>query len=666
MKKSKFLLLIGVAGLLGLGVSGTNYQSVSVSELKSLDEESIKTDSRVQKAPISTPKKLVEIDGADVISDATSFSAFFNNTGHNRSAYLTADIDMGGVDLKEIGVHGEYIGVFEGNGFTVSNFKSGVLFNIIGESGEIRNINLRKTIRNSSAAGIAFQSKGLIENVNIEVIIDTVRDHVGGFTRSGGGGKIKDSKVDFTITSNGAGSKTNLNAICYEGSHVLDNVSYYLSGPGADDSTITVPTGVTLRTDPINWSGSEELPPRVEVTSGYTKNIYVEIDPKTTEVTASVYNAEGKTVAWGVSDLVGEEYGSVEVDENEGVATITAIAKGKVSFKFKATIDEVEYLSSVVEITVLNNDHEYVIPANAIEIGTVAQFKQFFDKAASHNNSNGVLINDIDLNGYELGQGMAGEYSGIFEGQGHKISNFKGKGLFNIIKPGSEVRNVKVEIEPTMSAGGIIASINHGLVKNVSIMAFVKVGINSYGGISQIGSGEFVNCHVDWIFSGDGVGSNTIHAIVQDDSGKKITNCSWTQNGSTSAVVSQGNAEVTHNLPREGALGFSLWIMEYEDGDISTAECGEKWGLALIKWKVMIDDAKEQVRTESEFAPAWSRLQAWALANNVSDIDEAAAAASIDGNLSKKNTFSAGLLVGAIGITTMMSYYLLSKKKKHN
>ncbi|MBQ9070214.1 MAG: InlB B-repeat-containing protein [Clostridia bacterium] len=122
----------------------------------------------------------------------------------NENVYLTADIDC----LGETFCYVTYSGVFEGNGFTVSNLtveKSGALrpacsiFKELGEGAEIRNVSFTGVVYNYtslSASASAFKVSALAINAR--------------------GAKITNVSVVGTITTDYTGELPKLNSAVYE------------------------------------------------------------------------------------------------------------------------------------------------------------------------------------------------------------------------------------------------------------------------------------------------------------------------------------------------------------------------------------------------------------------------------------------------------------------
>lgn len=166
----------------------------------------------------------------------------------------------------------------------------------------------------------------------------------------------------------------------------------------------------------------------------------------------------------------------------------------------------------------------YEIPENAFEIRTVEDFKTVFDGGAAYSGRNIVLMNDINLLGHEFGFNacvMAGEFSGIFEGQGYRVFNFtKNGGLFNIIRGATEtssagiVRNLTIENEhSTFSGCGSIANINNGIIENCDVVVSIVKSCNTYGGIALTNNGSISNCSV--YFDLKNSVANSFYSIAQ-------------------------------------------------------------------------------------------------------------------------------------------------------
>ena len=170
------------------------------------------------------------------------------------------------------------------------------------------------------------------------------------------------------------------------------------------------------------------------------------------------------------------------------------------------------------------------------KISTPEQLMEFAALVNGGNNgANAVLTADIDMSGQSwTGIASNQDYTGVFDGQGHTISNLTGtEGLF--AKNSGTVKNVRLKnVSITREGGnlGAVVGVNTGTVFNcVSSGSITGNGSNAYsiGGI--IGhnnggtlSGSASSCTVDGRTAGGLVGSNW-----QDDGNYGIiTACIYT------------------------------------------------------------------------------------------------------------------------------------------
>ena len=157
-----------------------------------------------------------------------------------------------------------------------------------------------------------------------------------------------------------------------------------------------------------------------------------------------------------------------------------------------------------------------------------------------------VLQNDIVLS-------MASEFSipvfaGIFDGDGHTISNVKltgngsAVGVFRYVQEGAKVRNLTVtgEVSPSGSQDqvGGIAGVNYGSIENCKFAGNV-VGDTEVGGIAGVNaeSGEIRRCES----SGNVIGNHSAGGITGSNHGI-LNNCS------NSGNINTYSTEVTYDL----------------------------------------------------------------------------------------------------------------------
>lgn len=172
------------------------------------------------------------------------------------------------------------------------------------------------------------------------------------------------------------------------------------------------------------------------------------------------------------------------------------------------------------------------------EISTPEQLMEFAVLVNGGNNgANAVLTADIDMSGQSwTGIASHKNYTGVFDGQGHTISNLTGtEGLF--VNNAGTVKNVRLEnVALTKEGGnlGAVVGVNTGTVFNCfSSGSITGTGSNAYsiGGLighnnGGILSGSSSSCTVAAKTAGGLVGSNW------NDGGSygKITACIYTGN----------------------------------------------------------------------------------------------------------------------------------------
>ena len=236
----------------------------------------------------------------------------------------------------------------------------------------------------------------------------------------------------------------------------------------------------------------------------------------TATITATAYNFSGAVTYTAIisDDTV------LSATNVDNVFTITGLKDGSATVAIKATYDTEEATSEPITINV-----GYVIPADATEISTKAEFLSYFDKSAVHTTKNAYLSADIDLDGAEIKDIMiAGEYTAIFEGCGHTVSNFTStRPFFNILGTSAEVRNVAfVGSWGNASGFGVVSYENKGLMNNVDVEITLTTDINTWAPLAIAGTGTYRNC--DTIIHAEaGPYSNTLGAVARGNG--SFVNC---------------------------------------------------------------------------------------------------------------------------------------------
>lgn len=148
-----------------------------------------------------------------------SLSALRSAINSGKDIYLTGDVDGEGATFNHSSIN-PYCGVFEGNGFTVSNFKtaqygSGVrpataIFKNLGEGAEIRNVNFADVdydLRSVGSSVNTVKAAALAINANDEQI------------------KVTNVTVSGTLTTSYEGELLKYNSFVYEGDAGITSAS---------------------------------------------------------------------------------------------------------------------------------------------------------------------------------------------------------------------------------------------------------------------------------------------------------------------------------------------------------------------------------------------------------------------------------------------------------
>lgn len=479
---------------------------------------------------ICTSRKIIPttyhtIDDLADVQDVFDGSAEY----YNQNLLLTANIDCGGATLNIMA--GEFTGTFEGQGYTISNFKTNKgLFNII--NGTVRNVNLLGELLGSDQVGLfgfMVNSTGSIKDCDSAVIINTNRTYGCGFTLAASASSFTRCHSDWIVNVTGC---TYLKPISRDSEGIGCSYSIIIG------ATSYFNTGLTAVSTRLSYDSKY-------ATAACDQTTLVLDGDHETSITGTLHNYTGSGVTWALSTVAGFD-DILSATQSDNVFTFTGLATGETNVTLVATLNSKQYAATAIKLTVIASENSYIIPANAVEIGTAAQFTTFFNGSAENTNKNAVLTADIDLGGITRSMGMAGEYNGIFEGQGHTISNFSaGQPIINIMSSTSEVRNMTITCTFTASGYGIVAFQNNGKINNVTTNITIANPVNTLAGITLVGSGSFTKCRSNWTFLAGATGANTLYPIVQNDAGKTITNCSYSYTGMATSPFMTSNANIT-------------------------------------------------------------------------------------------------------------------------
>lgn len=168
---------------------------------------------------------------------------------------------------------------------------------------------------------------------------------------------------------------------------------------------------------------------------------------------------------------------------------------------------------------------------NEISIGTTSEFVAAFNGSTEKAAYNINLTADIDLSSVAFSAGgnkMAGDYTGTFNGNGHKIYGYSvpnDASLWNNIGAAGIVENTVFEATITSSAARPISFNNSGTIKNCSAILTIGGAINSVGAFAYGAStGSFINDVTSYVYDGSHDG-NTFAALCFNGVSGTVTSC---------------------------------------------------------------------------------------------------------------------------------------------
>ncbi len=115
----------------------------------------------------------------------------------------------------------------------------------------------------------------------------------------------------------------------------------------------------------------------------------------------------------------------------------------------------------------------------------------------------------------------------------------------------------------------------------------------------------------------------------------------------------------------EEAKDFADWLLAVPESEA----CADKFAAAQAKWDLLSAEAKALFKSDAEFQPAKNRLLQWALANELSSLDDLDTAGVGVRNPNVKNNNSLlitiTILIGVIALTTLSGIYFIKKRQTH-
>ncbi len=231
-------------------------------------------------------------------------------------------------------------------------------------------------------------------------------------------------------------------------------------------------------------------------------------------------------------------YGEIENDKQLSVA---ADPGSKVILTAKETGSEIFEAWKDSEGTVLSTNTTYSFDILDESVNITAVFSSQFEEKGTaedpykiENQADLEKLNSICGGGNALSgkyfalqdnitvdssfKGIAGEFNGIFEGNGKKISGFNAttRGLFTSIQENAEIKNLTVDAHITASAdqSGIIAGYSKGKITGCNVTGSLTTKYKQAGGIvGYVSEGSVSNCTFDGTiastYTGGHIGATT-------------------------------------------------------------------------------------------------------------------------------------------------------------
>lgn len=501
---------------------------------------------------------------------------------------LGANIDLGGMQVNGRANNSIFVGTLDGRGYTLSNFvvkndssletdkATGLFWQY---QGVLRNIHIKGTIDSAGFSGLLAKevcgpqakiTDCLFEAKNVQTGVDWTWARNGVIAST----LQNEAKVENVVTNLDATDAMCLPFFAYSWTetqvmknaytniaHDTQNENYKPFNPNGGDISTQVmeninhtPFDSTLASayttlDSSIWTLEDnkmpvlahdsEAPEKLEamlIASADTTSLSMKEDgTKTATITTSLkYSTE--TLSDYSYTLDPSDASVISVtNNNDGTFGITAVAAGEATVSVSAKLGDKTLTAEAITFTVKSADApKYEIPDDAFEIKDVATFKTVFDKGAAYTTRNFYLSSDIDLTGDDLTttqmMWMAGEFSGIFEGQGHTITGDISWDMFNIIAANGVVRNVNIKTSNPVEANrGPLAHTNKGTISNVHIDMTVveKRATNTFAGMFFSNEGKVEDSSVAFHVN---TASNTIKSFSNIGSGT-YTNCTYTVDG---------------------------------------------------------------------------------------------------------------------------------------
>ncbi len=516
--------------------------------------------------------------------DLVAFSKMVRNGSYTISGELTADIDLSGVEWDPIGTgSGPWRGTFDGHFHKILNLVQTSttgqfqgLFGRITGGADIKNVIIDKSCSFSGDSYVGAIAGGATGSGVVKITNCGNEANVTATTRNAAG---------IIGVCYGAGCQLILTN-CYN----AGDISGYCESATISGYEGTYNGSGSIYTNVVNYgtiAGNDSGKTMWRATSYVTANncydVYgVQGTQITDEIMASgamTYSLNGNSftdVTW-YQNIEGDNIDAYPtLDSTHGivypVGTLncdgTLVEESGYSNENKAVVTPHTYEDGIC--SVCNNFDPDFVPLNDgfYEISTAAQLRWFAIKVNKGDfTANAKLLEDIDFSDYSAQDIMigyyGGNYRGVFDGQGHKVTvnytrTLNRAALFASIQD-ANIKNLVTDGYINTSAafaGGIFAS-SYGNLAVENCISYVEItstleGDGTNGGIGAFayGSGYIRNCAFYGSITGDKcTGSGGILGFANGGANINIVNTlmAGTANlGDNSVIISRGGATITN------------------------------------------------------------------------------------------------------------------------
>ena len=415
--------------------------------------------------------------------------------------HLVNDIELTAKYWTPLSVYGEFNGVFNGNGHTISglrfssaNYDAAGLFGY--NNGTIKNLTVTGDISATSKAGMLVgENRGIIENCFSSGSVTSTGNEVGGLVGLNFSGKIRYCGSDAEVSGN-----------THVGGLVGQHEGYY--------------TGTTAMINDCYAHGTVTGNSNAGGLVGHMYNVYTDPIIRDCYATGVVNNGKGCGLV-GSGYNHGRYYNSYYNSYNAGNQRGFAVSLEELTQKdtfCQWNFDTVwEFDNGYPYINVKDGDKTITFEGNGTkEFPYLIQTEKQLLALATERTNIGKdvyyrLENDITLTAkYWTPIGLFEKFQGIFDGNGHTVSNlncangnYQCVGLFSYNE--GTIKNLSVSGNiSAISKAGMLVGENRGIIENCFSSGNVTSTGNEVGGLVGLNfSGKIRYCGSDADVSGN-------------------------------------------------------------------------------------------------------------------------------------------------------------------